>query len=837
MKGKICGVLALATLFLLCVGTASAAGVSDVYHGVEGGSIRISAAGVVISSDAGVTEAAIPEEVGGIAVTAIGKNAFKGRSKLKKVVIPDTVTTIGADAFNGAALEEVSLPAGATLESGAFSWCRYVKRVAFTGTGAMADFTDSYTWTPWYSGCYYNDHDVEVTIGSGVTSVGAHAFHNCGRLVKVHGAEGVRDIGASAFNGCSSLGDLAFVEYADAIGEYAFYNCSSATGAVTIKDGMEAVAAHAFQGCKSFTELTIPDSVKAIGADAFNGCAGITDAVIPGDLALESGAFSWCRGASRITYTGNGPMADFTDTYAWSLCYSGCYYNDHDVTVEIAPGVTSVGAHAFHSCGALVKATVADSVATIGESAFNGCSKLGDLDFVKHADEIGEYAFYGCSSATGAVTIKDGMEAVAAHAFQGCKSFTELTIPDSVKAIGADAFNGCAGITDAVIPGDLALESGAFSWCRGASRITYTGNGPMADFTDTYAWSLCYSGCYYNDHDVTVEIAPGVTSVGAHAFHSCGALVKATVADSVATIGESAFNGCSKLGDLSFVKYADEIGEYAFYSCSSATGAATIRDGVEEIAAHAFQGCSSLQTLTLPESLKTVNADAFNGCSKLESVALPANITLKDGAFSWCRGVSNVRFIGKGEMSDFSDVYTWSPWYSGCYYNDHDVAIEIASGVTSVGANAFRSCGRVQSVTVPLSVTRIGANAFYDCSTLHVYYAGTETQWGDVVKTLSKKAPNTLGNTELTMHYGGAALLEVKAADGRAVFSREYSVPANAVAFVVGYDGNGKMTERQSRTAGDSLSFTLSDTRTAKIRILLFREDFAPLSAPLEAAA
>ena len=530
-------------------------------------------------------------------------------------------------------------------------------------------------------------------------------------------------------------------------------------------------------------------------------------------------------------------MADFTNTYTWSLCYSGCYYNDHDVEITVAPGVTSIGAHAFHGCASLVKATVADSVVKIGESAFNGCSKLSDMEFAQYADEIGEYAFYKCSSATGAVTIKDGVSAIAAHAFQGASSFTELTLPESLQAVGADAFNGCASLATVTIPAGAALSDGAFSWCRGVSLVRYVGQGPMADYTDTYTWSPQYAGCYYNDHNVQTTVASGVTSIGAHAFHGCGRLVKATVADSVKTIGAAAFQGCSKLGDLDFAKYADNIGEYAFYGCSGATGAVTIQDGVEAVAAHAFQGCSSLQTLTLPESLKTVNADAFNGCSSLANVTLPANITLKDGAFSWCRGVSLVRFIGKADMSDFSDTYTWSPWYAGCYYNDHDVAIEIAQGVTSVGTNAFRSCGRVQSVTIPLSVTRIDTNAFYDCSTLHVYYAGTETQWGDVAKVLSKKNPNTLGNTVLTMHYGAASVLEIKTADGRAVFSQEYSVPANAVAFVVGYDGGGKMTESQSRTAGDSLSFTLSDTRTAKVRILLFREDFAPLSAPLEAAA
>ena len=73
---------------------------SGTPYAVAGGNIYFdSATGTITGSDSGVTDVVIPGTISGKQVTAIGSNAFNGRTKLTSVVIPDTVTAIGDNAF------------------------------------------------------------------------------------------------------------------------------------------------------------------------------------------------------------------------------------------------------------------------------------------------------------------------------------------------------------------------------------------------------------------------------------------------------------------------------------------------------------------------------------------------------------------------------------------------------------------------------------------------------------------------------------------------------------------------------------------------------------------
>ena len=71
--------------------------------------------------------------------------------------------------------------------------------------------------------------------------------------------------------------------------------------------------------------------------------------------------------------------------------------------------------------------------------------------------------------------------------------------------------------------------------------------------------------------------------------------------------------------------------------------------------------------------------------------------------------------------------------------NKKNFGIEIdlseATGLTSIGTNAFNNCTRLTSITIPDSVTSISSDAFYNCSGLEsITFGGTVVQWNAISK-------------------------------------------------------------------------------------------------------
>lgn len=77
-----------------------AAGIEISLPGVVGGTLTFDeSTGTIVDCSENVTSVEIPSEINGIKVTAIGKDAFSYCSHLKKLTIPEGITTIEDHAF------------------------------------------------------------------------------------------------------------------------------------------------------------------------------------------------------------------------------------------------------------------------------------------------------------------------------------------------------------------------------------------------------------------------------------------------------------------------------------------------------------------------------------------------------------------------------------------------------------------------------------------------------------------------------------------------------------------------------------------------------------------
>ena len=128
----------------------------------------------------------IPEKVDGKAVTAIGDSAFASVGSIKEVIIPNSVTSIGAFAFKGCSLEKVTI-GNAVMHVGAsaFSACPNLSEIVVDGANALFMSSDGVLFSRdmrelW---CYPMGRTApSYTIPKTVKDIKTGAFYACKHL-------------------------------------------------------------------------------------------------------------------------------------------------------------------------------------------------------------------------------------------------------------------------------------------------------------------------------------------------------------------------------------------------------------------------------------------------------------------------------------------------------------------------------------------------------------------------------------------------------------------------------------------------------------------------------
>ena len=133
-------------------------------------------------------------------------------------------------------------------------------------------------------------------IGRNCESIGESAFSMCTSLSGSINIEcNINKIEAYTFYGCSSLkGSLIIASHIERIGEYAFMGCSGFGGSLILPDSLQTISQYAFASCTNLTgTLIIPDKVKIIKTSAFFGCIGFEEIKFKSSsVNVESFAFS-----------------------------------------------------------------------------------------------------------------------------------------------------------------------------------------------------------------------------------------------------------------------------------------------------------------------------------------------------------------------------------------------------------------------------------------------------------------------------------------------------------------------------------------------------------------
>ncbi len=418
----------------------------------------------------GLTSVTIPNSV-----TSIGSYAFYYCLGLTSVTIPNSVTSIGSYAFyNCSGLTSVhisDIAAWCNIDfNDAFSNPLYCAHHLYMNGEEVKDLVIPNSVTSIGASAFEDCSGLtSVTIPNSVTSIGSSAFEYCSGLTSVTIPNSVTSIGSSAFSSCKGLTSVTIGNSVKSIGDWAFSHCSGLTS-VTIPNSVTSIGDDAFFYCSGLTSVTIGNSVTSIGEYAFYECDGLTSVTIPNSVtSIGGGAFRGCDGLTSVTI---GNSVTSIGEYAFYEC-SGL------TSVTIPNSVTSIGDWAFSGCSGLTSVTIGNSVTSIGASAFEDCSGLTsvhiydiaawcNIDFVGYYSNPLYYAhhLYLNGEEVKDLVIPNSVTSIGDRAFCDCSGLTSVTIPNSVESIGVYAFCGCSGLTSVTIPNSVTSIGGyAFAIC------------------------------------------------------------------------------------------------------------------------------------------------------------------------------------------------------------------------------------------------------------------------------------------------------------------------------------------------------------------------------------
>ena len=259
----------------------------------------------------------------------------------------------------------------------------------------------------------------------------------------------------------------------------------------------------------------------------------------------------------KLTISGTGQMGDFGTSWSFGKPWNYALADKESIAVtesrnkiteiEIAAGITAIGAHAFEGYEKISKIELPDSVTELGEYAFNHCSGVTSVRLSNNLTEIKATALSDLGTTSNvagsnpiSITLPDSLLYIGGKAFSlsnGSGLKGDLTIPDNVQSIGEDAFVNNHGLTGNLTIGKSVKEigRGAFSSCNFTGKLSVPGSVTKIG-----------EKAFMSNKFTSIQIANGVTSIGEYAFSGCRNVYSIDLSSiAQATYGDNAFASMS----------------------------------------------------------------------------------------------------------------------------------------------------------------------------------------------------------------------------------------------------------------------------------------------------
>ena len=205
-------------------------------------------------------------------VTLIGDQGFRECKDMTRIVIPETIDSIGSLSFYG---------------------CESLDSLVFTN--------DDLVFSYWYvcEGCKSLTY---VKLPSNLKSMGYFMFAECENLESIQIPESCTSMADYVFFRCYKLKDVNIPYGVPRIGQAAFYECFELEE-LYIPPTVESIGKQAFTNCTKLRKLELPNSVTTFGWETFEGCTLFKHLTLPSHMKdlKDGGCLDKCSGITEVT--------------------------------------------------------------------------------------------------------------------------------------------------------------------------------------------------------------------------------------------------------------------------------------------------------------------------------------------------------------------------------------------------------------------------------------------------------------------------------------------------------------------------------------------------------
>ena len=654
-------------------------------------------------------------------LTTIEGKAFYGCEAFTKIDLPNSLMSLSSDAFqNCANVTEFRIPSKLTsISSGYFNGMTSLNTVTFDKDSVITSLP----------GSLFKNNTIlkNVTLPTGLTTIGDNAFYGCTELTEISLPNNLVTIRYCAFQNCKKLKNVTFPSSLTTIENRAFAGCEAFTK-VTIPNSVTTVEYSAFEGCTKVTEVTISNSLTNLNSstfknmtalktvtfnatsslnkiyyDAFADCTSLTSITLPKSLTdFNTSAFSGCTSLKSVNIEAGNTVYKSTDGIVYKVSDGSLYFKPAGNSSDpVKPKKTYYDSSDYRNEKNKKIVTIPKEVTVIKADAFSGASELTTIKFASGSKltTIESKAFYNCKKLK-SITLPGTVTSIGNQAFYSCYALTKVNLPAGLTTIGEDAYRYCSGIKTVKFGSKIkTIGKSAFSGCNKLTSVSLPGT----------LESIGYDAFYNCGKVKSVKIAAGEGTKnlawGDYAFQSCSSLTKADLGSG--TLGRNMFMGCDKLKTVKLSNNLTAIGPNTFNNLK-ALQSITIPESVKTIGASAFSGCTALTTVTLKQGLESIGASAFLGDAKLKKINIPEGVT----------GIGSYAFSGVA-VTDMTVPASITVVTDDMFYGMGSLkSIAFKGNIESIGYSAFGNCKSLTEFTVPNTVKSIGNLSFSSCTAL-----------------------------------------------------------------------------------------------------------------------